>query len=102
VPQSAINANKPSSGNRDSVNRLLYPLLSKLVAYIPRFIHPNILTLGAIISAWGAAAIFAFYPAPFAFLYCRGGQFGRNRYAGLFFPYRKKQYRSANQIRSLI
>jgi len=70
VPQSAINANKPSSGNRDIVDRLLYPLLSKWVAYIPQFIHPNVLTLGAIISAWGAAGIFAFCPAPSAYLYC--------------------------------
>jgi phosphatidylglycerophosphate synthase len=62
--------NKPSSTNRDIFDNLLYPLLSKLVVYIPGFIHPNVLTLGAIISACGTAATFAFYPAPSAYLYC--------------------------------
>jgi phosphatidylglycerophosphate synthase len=62
--------NKPASTNRDIFDNLLYPLLSKLVVHIPGFIHPNVLTLGAIISACAAAAIFAFYPGPSVYLYC--------------------------------
>ncbi|MGZ5026937.1 MAG: CDP-alcohol phosphatidyltransferase family protein, partial [Methylobacter sp.] len=66
----AINSNQPASGNRDIFDRLFYPLLSKLVAHIPASVHPNLLTLGAIISACASALVFAFYPGPFAYLYC--------------------------------
>jgi len=64
--------NKPSSTNRDIFDNLLYPLLSKFVVYIPGFIHPNVLTLGAIFSACATAAVFAFFPGPSAYLYCAG------------------------------
>jgi phosphatidylglycerophosphate synthase len=70
VPQPAINADKPSSGNRDISDRLLYPLPAKLVVHIPGFVHPNLLTLGAIISACATALVFAFYPGASAYLYC--------------------------------
>jgi phosphatidylglycerophosphate synthase len=70
MSQTPINSQSPASSNRDIFDRLLYPLLSKFVAYIPGFIHPNILTLGAIISACATAAVFAFYPGSSAYLYC--------------------------------
>lgn len=70
MSQPTINTQSPASSNRDIFDRLLYPLLSKFVAYIPRFIHPNLLTLGAIISACATALVFAFSPAPTAYLYC--------------------------------
>lgn len=69
-PQASVA--KPSATNRDITDRLVYPLLSKLVVFIPRAVHPNLLTLAAIAAAFAAAATLAFSSEPSSFLACAG------------------------------
>jgi phosphatidylglycerophosphate synthase len=61
---------RPSSSNRDITDRLLYPLLYKLVAFIPRSVHPNVITLAAILCALLAAAALGLSSSPASLLAC--------------------------------
>lgn len=67
---------KPSATNRDITDRLLYPLLLKLVVFIPASVHPNMITLAALCSAVAGAAALAFWSSPFALLACAAGLVG--------------------------
>ncbi|MFS8049590.1 CDP-alcohol phosphatidyltransferase family protein [Rhizobium sp. BR 314] len=61
---------KPSATNHDITDRLIYPLLSKFVAHIPRSVHPNILTLAAICIGFAAAVTLALSTQPYSLLIC--------------------------------
>ncbi len=61
---------KPSATNHDITDRLIYPLLSKFVAYIPRSVHPNTLTLAAICVGLIAAAALVVSTQPYSVLIC--------------------------------
>ena len=63
---------KPTATNHDITDQLIYPLLSKLVAHIPRSVHPNTLTISAIGAGFFAAAILAFSAQPYSLLTCAG------------------------------
>jgi len=61
---------KPSPTNRDIIDRLTYPLLSKFAIFIPRSVHPNTVTGAAIAAAILASAALAFIPSSRSFLVC--------------------------------
>ena len=63
---------KPSATNRDITDQLVYPLLSKLVVLLPRSVHPNTLTIGAIGIGFAAAAILTLSAQPYLLLVCAG------------------------------
>lgn len=63
---------KPSSSNRDITDRLVYPLLSRLVVFIPASVHPNAITLAGIATALLGAALLALWSSPVALPVCAG------------------------------
>ena len=76
MTESKAAAAQPSATNRDITDRLLYPLLLRLVVFIPPSVHPNTITLAALGSALAAAAALAFWSSPFALLACAAGLVG--------------------------
>ncbi len=69
VKSSAV---KPSATNHDITDQLVYPLLSRLVARIPRSVHPNTLTLAATGAGLVAAAVLALSAQSYSLLICAG------------------------------
>ncbi|ENN84649.1 Cholinephosphotransferase [Rhizobium freirei PRF 81] len=72
MTKSEASAAKPSATNHDITDRLVYPLLSKLVVLIPRSVHPNTLTLAAIGVGLVAAGTLALSTEPYSLLACAG------------------------------
>lgn len=60
----------PSSSNRDITDKLLYPVLYKLVVFIPRSVHPNAITLAGLLCAFMAAAVLGLSSSPASLLLC--------------------------------
>lgn len=60
----------PPSSNRDITDRLLYPILHRVVGLIPPSVHPNTITLAALACAFLAAGLLALWPSPVALPLC--------------------------------
>lgn len=70
--QPEASAARPSATNHDITDQLVYPLLSKLVVYIPRAVHPNMLTGAAIASGLISAGILACSNGAYSYLLSAG------------------------------